>query len=263
MQDRLSILISSCDKFSDLWDENIKAFKRYWKDNPCETYLVTDAKTEWFNSIVKVIVAEGENNFPLRIKYALDSITTPYVLVTLDDYFLIRHVDNEKISYLLDRMENEKIQYLSLYNRRITKESKYKPLKELTPIDLTRKYAITLYPAIWNVNFLKKTVKDNLSPWLYEVSLTKTAVEENANCQASLAGVYDILDVVRKGKVLHKAKRYFRKHNIEIGNRPCISYGVEAKLLILDVISWYTPRKMFITIKNIARKFGMTFYSED
>lgn len=263
MDDKLSVLISSCDKFSDLWNENIKAYRKYWTNNIHETFLVTDKKKNWNKDNIMMIVAENQNDFPLRIKYALDYVCTPYVLVTLDDYFLIDFVDNEKIDYLVQRMQKENIHYLSLYNRRVTKKSKYTAISDLKTIDLQKKYAITLYPAIWNVDFLKKTIKDDMSPWLYEVSLTKVAIKENANCQASLAGTYNILDVVRKGKVLHKAQRYFKRHNIDIGNRPSISYFTEAKLFILDVISWYTPRKFFKFVKNIAKKCGMTFYSED
>lgn len=38
MVDNLSVLISSCDKFSDLWNENINAYRKHWKDNKCETF---------------------------------------------------------------------------------------------------------------------------------------------------------------------------------------------------------------------------------
>ena len=263
MQNKLSVLISSCDKFSDLWDENIKAYRKYWKENPCDTYLVTDKASTWNKPGIRLIAAEGQNDFPLRIKYALESITTPYVLVTLDDYFLIEPVENEKISYLLERMEKENIHYLSLYNRRVTREHQYHPLEKLFPIDLQKKYALTLYPAIWDIAFLKSTIQDDLSPWLYEASLIQSAIREGANCQASLAGTFNILDVVRKGKVLHKAQRYFKKHGIDIGSRPSISYATEVKLWGLDVISWYAPRKLFKAAKSVARKCGMTFYSED
>lgn len=263
MKDKLSVLISSCDKFSDLWDENINAYRKFWVNNPCETYLVTDKSTSWSKEGVNVVVNEGQNDFPLRIRFALDSVKTKYVLVTLDDYFLIDSVKNDKLEYFINRMEEENIQYLSLYNRRVTKKSQYKPLDELLQIDLNQKYAINLYPAIWEVEFLKKTVKENLSPWLYEVSLTKTALEENANCKASLAGTFDILDVVRKGKVLHKAQKYFKKNNIDIGDRPSISYATEFKLWIMDMISWYMPKSLFRFVKGIAKKLGMTFFSED
>lgn len=263
MQNKLSVLISSCDKFSDLWDENIKAYQKYWKENPCNTYLVTDRTSTWSKPGIQLIAAEGQSDFPLRIKYALESITTPYVLVTLDDYFLIEPVENEKISYLLERMEKENIHYLSLYNRRVTRKCQYRPLESLFQINLQKKYALSLYPAIWDTVFLKSTIQGDLSPWLYEASLTRSAIRERANCQASLSGTFNILDVVRKGKVLHKAQRYFKKHGIDIGSRPSISYATEVKLWGLDVISWYAPKKLFKAMKSFARKCGMTFYSED
>ena len=261
--ERLSVLISSCDKFSDLWNENIRLYRKNWKNNTCRTVLVTDAKRDWQSAEAELLSVDGENSFPLRIRCALERITTPYVLVTLDDYFLIDSVEDQKISYLLDRMQQEKIQYLSLYNRRVTNEKKYLPLETLLPIDLQKKYALTLYPAIWDVEFLKKTIREELSPWLYEVSLTQTAISENANCQASLAGVFNILDVVRKGKVLHKARRYFKKNGIHIGDRPSISYWTELKLWVFDMISWYAPRKLFRAGKKIAKKLGFQFFSED
>ena len=263
VNERLSVLISSCDKFSDLWAENTRLYQKHWKENSCRTFLVTDSKRQWDSEQIELVPVDGEKSFPLRIRRALECVTTPYVLVTLDDYFLIDPVENRKIEYLLDRMQQERIQSLSLYNRRVTNEKKYLPLEQLRAIDLHKKYAVTLYPAIWEVAFLKETIRADMSPWLYEVSLTKSAIEADAKCMESLSGVFNILDVVRKGKVLHKAKTYFKKHGIDIGNRPTISYFTEMKLWVFDIVSWYAPRKLFRAGKKMARKMGFEFFSED
>lgn len=263
MENEFSVIISSCDKFSDLWDKHIELYRKNWSNNGSKTYLVTDKPTQRTFEGVEIIVADGDMDFPSRIKYALQFVETPYVLLTLDDYFLINTVDNSKIETLVGRAKEEKIDYLLLYDRRKTDARRYKSIEVLHPIDLNKKYAVTLYPAIWSAEFLKKTVKEDLSPWLYEASLTKTATEEDAKCMFSHTGSFDILDVVRKGKLLHKAVRYFKKNKIEIGNRETISYGIEFKLWLQDMISWYAPRGLFIFIKNIAKKFGVTFYSED
>ena len=260
---QLSILISTCDKFSDLWEAHINLYRKNWQGDFCKTYLVTDKATSRCFDGVEIIVADEGLDFPMRIKYALDFIETPYVLLTLDDYFLIENVDNEKIKYLVERSEAERIDYLLLYDRRITKEKYYKPIEKITPIELNKKYALTLYPAIWSVEFLRKTVPGNLSPWLYEASLTQAAIKENANCQFSQAGTFDILDVIRKGKVLHKAKYYFTKNNINLGDRPAISRMIEVKLAIMDWISWYSPKWLFRIVKKTAKRFGMTFYSDN
>lgn len=263
MESKFSVIISSCDKFSDLWDKHIEFYRKNWGDNNAPTYLVTDKPTERSFDGVEIVVAEGDMDFPSRIKYALQYIKTPYVLLTLDDYFLIEKVNNQSIEKLVNRAEEEKIDYLLLYDRRKTDSRKYESIDVLHDIDLNKKYAVTLYPAIWSAEFLKNTVKEDLSPWLYEASLTKTAKEENANCKFSHTGSFIMLDVVRKGKLLHKAVKYFKKNNVDIGDREIISYAIELKLWVQDMISWYAPKKLFVFIKNLAKKFGVTFYSED
>lgn len=52
-------------------------------------------------------------------------------------------------------------------------------------------------------------------------------------------------------------------YGIDIGDRPSISYWTEMKLWLLDIISWYTPKKLFVFLKRVARKCGMKFFSED
>lgn len=263
MDKKLSVLISSCDNYSDLWDAHLQLYRKNWIDNNYKTYLVTDKETDVFLDGVEIIVADENLDFPMRIKYALDFINTPYVLLTLDDYFLIHPVDNLNIEYLVNRTQKEKIDYLMLYDRRLTSEKQYKQIEYLEKIDLNKKYALTLYPAIWSVDFLRKTIKSNLSPWHYEVTLTQTAINETANCQFSQGGTYRILDVIRKGRVLRKAKYFFVKHNIDIGDRPIVKLQTEIMLLIMDFLSWNSPRWLFLAIKNIAKKVGFKFYSDN
>lgn len=257
------VLISSCESFSDLWDENIALLKKNWQGRPWKTYLLTDEPTDKIYNNINIISAGKDKNFPMRIKYALEKIDSEYILLTLDDYFVIDRIYEEKLSYLVERMESDNIDYLKLYDRRITNPKKYSPLETITKIDLSKKYAVTLYPAIWKKSFLINSVKDDTMIWKYEVGLTKYASESNANCMFSCSGVYNILDVVRKGKVLNKANKYFKKNKISIGSRPIISRSTEFKLAIMDWASWHMPREAIVFIKKILKKFGFTFYSED
>jgi hypothetical protein len=262
MKENFAVLISSCDKFSDLWAEHIRLYRENWQGEYVQTYLVTDKKKDISFEGVEIITAPTNYDFPMRIKYALQYIDTPYVLLTLDDYFTINPIKCNDLLYLTDRVEKEKIDYLMLYDRRKDNPQKFSSLDVIEKIDLNKKYAVTLYPAIWNKDFLAKTIRDDLSPWLYEVSLTKTALEESANCSFSPAGTFRILDVVRKGKVLHKAAKYFKKHGIDIGDRPKISRLTEFKLVVMDILDWYAPPWFVGFLKKMGRKFGMRFFSE-
>lgn len=263
LKDNLAVLISSCNKFSDLWKEHIRLYRDNWQGKKIKTYLVTDKKTDQSFENVQIIVAPSDFNFPMRIKYALQYIDAPYILLTLDDYFTITPIKRDELLYLSNRAEKENIDYLMLYDRRRDNPRKFTTLDVLEEINLKEKYAVTLYPAIWNKEFLAKTVKDDISPWLYEVSLSKSALDAGAVCRFSQAGAFRILDVVRKGKVLHKANRYFKKHGISIGDRPIISRVTEWTLAGMDIIDWYAPCWFVKISKKVAQKMGMQFFSED
>lgn len=259
----VSLLISTCDKFSDLWDEHIALLRQHWKGEIWKTYLVTDKQTNREYDGIEIIVAGEDKDFPMRIKYAAEHIDTDYILLTLDDYFIINDVDPIKLNHLVEKAENENISYLKLYDRRMTNPSKYESIEALRKIDLSKKYAITLYPALWKRKFLLDSVQGDMTPWKYESYLTTFARKEKAKCMFSHTGLFDILDVVRKGKILHKADKYFKCNGIDIGNRPIISRTTEIKLLIMDWISWYAPRRIFLKVKKMAKLLGMKFYSDD
>ena len=55
-----TVVISTCDKFSDLWDAHILLLNQNWPDRNVMTFLVTDKPTERkYDSVT--IVAAGEN----------------------------------------------------------------------------------------------------------------------------------------------------------------------------------------------------------
>ena len=57
MENNFTVIISTCDKFSDLWDANIQLLNQNWADRNTETFLVTDKPTERKFENVKVIAA--------------------------------------------------------------------------------------------------------------------------------------------------------------------------------------------------------------
>ena len=87
LKDKITCLIFSCDKFSDLWEGNLKMFRDNWPDRDFETYIVTDKHSERTFPDAKVIAAGDNVEWTDRLKYALQFVKTKYVFLTLDDYF--------------------------------------------------------------------------------------------------------------------------------------------------------------------------------
>ena len=106
-------------------------------------------------------------------------------------------------------MDAEWIAYLRLFTDP-NSHKKFKDYKGLYEIPLDVNYAVNLYQGIWRRDFIEKTLGDSQTIWKYEVSLTPTARQIEARCVLSKGKDFEILDVIRKGKLLHKANRWLK-----------------------------------------------------
>lgn len=262
MNINFSIVISSCDKFSSLWKTNIFLIKKNWIGPLPKIYIVTDKRTNI--KIDDTVILNFSGDMPHRLKKALNTINDKYILFSLDDYFLIKETYLNSIEKSIQFCEQNDVDYLLLYRRKLAKGYKYKSQEKIDRIDLhSSYYAVNLYPALWKKTYFLKSIDDDLTPWQFEPTLTKKAIEFSAKCYFDFSGKFVILDVIRKGKLLHKAKRYLKKYHLEIGSWETQRYTSELFMAIKDFIRWYTPKWFYKFLKKIGKKIGMKFYSGD
>ena len=98
MENNFSIIISTCDKFSDLWDAHILLLNQNWADRNVETFLVTDKPTDRTFENVTVVAAGEGTEITERLKVVLPLVKTEYVLFTLDDYFLTEKISTQALN---------------------------------------------------------------------------------------------------------------------------------------------------------------------
>ena len=258
LKDQLTCLIFSCDKFSDLWDGNIKLFNENWPNRDFETYIVTDKETDRQIPGIGIIAAGEHAEWSDRLKFALQFVKTDYVFVTLDDYFLIKPVDNKRMEANLELMVEGGYDYFRFYPhpKRATK-NELPGYKGVHHVDTSCNYSVNLYSCYWKKAFLMYVVQKPMNAWMFEVSLSQKAVNYGAKCLCSNNDDYVILDVVRKGKILHSANRYFKKHTgVYSGNRELQSLKYEIKLWIKTVFARYTPNFLLNSFRKIYVMFG-------
>lgn len=259
----LTCLIFSCDKFSDLWDGNVKLFNKNWPNREFETFIVTDKPTDRVFDNVKVISA-GENvEWSDRLKYALSLIKTDYIFITLDDYFLIKPVNMDHIDAMIDMMDGMHLDFIKIFKNAPSSIKEELPdHKGFYHLDTNIEYSVCLYPGIWKKEFLSSCIKEPLSAWHFEVSLSKCALEYKAKCLVCLNKEYEFLDVVRKGKLLRNAAKYFKFHEgIYEGNREVNSIWFEWKNAVQTVVRKCIPNFLVPPLMKLLSKFGFKFYS--
>lgn len=262
LKDKITCMIFSCDKFSDLWDGNMKLFRENWPDKDFETYIITDKPSNRTFPDAKIIAAGDNVEWTDRLKYALQYVKTKYIFLTLDDYFLIKPVCSEQIEKYVDKMEEGSFDYIRFFKRPTAATRDELPdFKGLYHVENSLRYSVNLYSSLWTKEFLAYTVKEPRTPWDYEVQLHERAMEYNAKCLVCLNNEYKILDVVRKGKILHQAHWYFKRHpGIYNGNREVQSWWFEIKLFFRTEINRHCPNYMRDSLRNIYIKCGGTSF---
>lgn len=261
LKDKLTMVISSCEAYSDLWDNHILLLNENWKDRDIKTVIVTDKIHESNYQDIEIFSAGALLEMPQRLKKYIKTCDTKYILVTLDDYYVDKKIDTKKIQRAIDIMETKKLAYFRFWPYPHERK-KIDDIEKAYWIELNGNYKVNLYPAIWRKEFLEDTIKDSLSAWEYEVSLTSIAKSLGANCAYSVNNEFHIVDVIRKGELLHPAKKYLDSKGLKL-DRKLISRKQEIKLDIMYYAKEVVPKPILRVIKKIMVKMGHKFISED
>ena len=94
--DNVAVLVVSCDHYADLWLPFFHLFKRFWPDCPYSVYLLTNEKDFQFPD-VSVIRTGIDVSWSDNLKMGLQQIREKYILMIIDDLFLLKPVDTAMV----------------------------------------------------------------------------------------------------------------------------------------------------------------------
>jgi len=168
MEDKLSVIIGSCDSYQPLWKNFDILFKRYWNLNTKNLFIgETDPITyDGYENILPGL------NLPWghRILCALEKVTTPYVCFILEDYYFTESITSDFIQEHIDILEQhdaDKIMFDKLYPAGVY-ELKH-IISDLYQFENHSQYLNSIQPAIWRTEYLKHVLKPEYSPWQFEL----------------------------------------------------------------------------------------------
>lgn len=199
-----SILINSCDKYSDVWEPFFWCLKDYYTDCPYPIYLNTETKTfstDLFE--VNCVNTKAKCNWGKRFIKALKEIDTKYVIVILDDFFLRSPVSQDKINKYIQLLENR--QNLDCIYLLPQNKGEYQSDDEgLLIIPEGADYRLSTGPAIWKRERLLKYIKPIDDPWAWEFFGSIRA--ENQNTLFYCSNDYDYDFDYEGGGAIHRGK---------------------------------------------------------
>ena len=253
----ITILVSTCDSFYDLWANNKKLFDKFWPDHPKLIYF-SDLNTHDSNFDMLTF---GNLEFSSRLKKALDNVATKYILLTLDDYLLDDFVDVHSFNFCLNFLEKNSADYFRFFKRTKVKGNYVDKIHKIKRLPLTKKaYEINLYPSIWKVESLRKIINNEENIWKFEVRMTRRAREQGLIAFATYeTHVFHFVDTIRKGKYLRKAYRFLKKQNLYISNR---KKRTIMETIVLDLRTFFSRHLPKRIKKFLKKQSGKMYYSD-
>jgi len=213
----LSIIVASCDRYSDLWRPFSLLFKKYWSDCPFEISLVTEndvvAKED---TVFDRVIACGRGiGWGDRLVTGLDQIKTPYVLMLCEDYLLCDRVDTDKIKHLLCLAKKYHAGNLRMIQN--PKHSRiFSEIDDLGEYEKGTAYCVATQAGLWDVSFLKRLAKGYNSIWEFERLGSFRCMELDQPVLGTRKMTFPFEDAVHKGRWEESSIRLCDRNGIEI-----------------------------------------------
>lgn len=169
----MAILISSCDKYSDVWDPFFAFFFKYWKDCPYNIYLLTN-HLEYEHPKVKSICVGDDRDWSSSFRKAINAIPEQYLMVLIEDYFLLNDVKTGELKVLFNYIIENNVAYFRLFPCPGPEDdSDLVAGHKVGKILPGEEFRTSLQAAIWDKALIDKILIDGESAWEFEVDGTK------------------------------------------------------------------------------------------
>lgn len=208
-----SILVPSCDAYSDLWTPFFTQFWKHWQDCPFTVYLGNNER-EFRYPGVSVIHAGHGANWSNRVAEQIAALETPYVLLCLEDFFLQRPVPTARVQFCLEALDRLAGHMVRLVHRP-GPDKAIPGSPEIGAIDCGAPYRVSTQTAIWRKESLLALMRPDESIWEFEIkgSIRSSSYRDGFFCVWSDVMTYDH-HVVEKGKWFRSEARRFGRAGI-------------------------------------------------
>lgn len=261
--EKLLIYILGCRKHEEIANRGIALIH---KNLQCSKRIVfvTDYQSDYQDAFnVDSIVYCGDDSYSQRIQRSLTFADSDYVLLLLDDYYISKEINDNRLSVLIDSMKANKLSYCKLIGKPKCRK-KFKPIKGARLISRKTHYGISLQPSIWKTSVITD-ILSNAAPgnaWQTEVALFDTNEVENGHCITFNKNFLNYKNGVLRGKLFPYTNKVLKKNGLEPLNLERISYVKYWSFSLRQSVSSHLPYFLRNLFKKIGRKFGKNYYSK-
>ncbi len=172
----LTIIVSSCDKYAELWHPFFTFLFKQWpslKTHNLHIPILLIANKETYKDPRVTVVQTGTNrNWANSMLEVLKSVKTKYVLYFQEDYFLNQPVNEEHLYNLVQAMDEENVAHMEIAQDDYFTKVIQAPLHP-TRVGIAIKprfseWRTSLSVSLWRKEVLEWLIKPGENPWLFE-----------------------------------------------------------------------------------------------
>ena len=195
-----TVLVCSCDKYADLLAPFSALWRKYWPDCPFETVLVTETDPKDDLCFGRVVACGKGGNWCSRLVEALETVSTPYVLMLCDDYYLSAPVDTAGVLLRLEQAKAHNAANLRMIPNPTPCARNSSPAEGgLFEYRKNTAYCIATQAGIWNREFLRDLAKGKSSIWEFERCGSFEVGSERRPLLVTPTKEFPFIDAVHKG----------------------------------------------------------------
>lgn len=253
MNDDVTVLVCSCDKYEDAWEPFFRLFQIFHADKAFSSPIVLNTETKQYHNgslNVQTINYPQKATWSQRLKYVLNQIDSEFVFLLLEDFFLQSEFNAEYFSKVMEYMRNNQ----DVGAMHMTPNGRFPA--DASEMFLERKFDklnITITAVVWRRQFLLNLLRDHENIWQFEWYSTYRAKKHNPNVRIMQYNekyplIYHYFVKIEDGygitesKWLPKNKELFEHYGISVN---------------YERLGWYVPKGKNpdpINIKNFPRR---------
>ena len=225
----VSAVVISHDRFADVWPGFFSLMFRFWPDLPYPLYLVSNRLAFPDGRVTPLCVGE-DMSWSTTLARGLEQLSSRFVLLMLEDFFLSAQVDTARILRLHAAMVAQGAAYLRLMPN--PKPDLLLPEQsDIGAISKGAPYRTSLQMAFWDRRVLLGLLRDQESAWDFELKGSRRSDQLSEQFLSVCENVAPIqyCHAVRRGKWLPDAVRHLSQAGIvlDLSMRP-----IESKLYL-------------------------------
>ena len=235
----LSILVTSCSLYKNIWDPFIFLLRKHWSDCDiqiyigCDKYLSQEEKEKYLKQNIKFIITEIEpyaKNYTSRISDYISKIPTKYMILMQEDILITNKVNSTEIKECYNLLNSNNI-FNGIRLHGIGSDSGKGNKFDLSNISLKemlpgQRYLFSWATTMWNkdklINLLTNGNFQNLNTEDSETNITNYMKKNNEKIlsisDSSKRNIIEYIGIgaINGGIVSNKYVNYLKNENIPI-----------------------------------------------